>query len=195
MFLRRLALIAQIALFCSMTFSGLATAAQTAPAEMAAADPEMVKLVAREFGPDFTIDTSSPVIVGDFDGDGVEDMALVVAGKNPLTAAVEFGFKVIDPYNGFFGYGDPKVTMTFGTDTGKPRFVLVVHSWQASPAKAKFVIVNLPFDHIEITHTYLKVKKKKIMIAAISAQEAGGLTSRVYWDGKKYKWEVTGSME
>lgn len=187
MLVRRFVLLALIALFACLTL-----AAQVAPTP-AADSPEIAKLVEREFGPSFVIDASSPAIYGDFDGDGVEDLALVAAGKNPLTSAVEFEFKVIDPYNAYFGYGDPKVTMTFGTVSGKPRFVLILHSWQSTSAKPKYVVANLPFEHIEITHTFVKIKKLRVKIAAVSAQEAGGLTSIVYWNGKKYKWEVTGS--
>lgn len=177
----------------------LAGQAAPAVAPMPAPTPvvdsaEIKEVVEREFGQGFTIDTSSAVIYGDFDGDGVPDLALVAEGKNPLTSAVEFDFKVIDPYNAFYGYGDPKVTMTFGTDIGKPHYVLVLHSWQETTAKPKFVVVNLPFEHIEITHTYVKIKKLRVKIAAISAQEAGGITSMIYWDGKKYKWQVTGSV-
>jgi hypothetical protein len=64
--------------------------------------------------------------------------------------------------------------------------VLVVHNWRAP--KEKFVIINLPFDSLEVGRIAVK-KKKKIAVNTIHAIELGGLGSDVYWDGKKYKWE------
>ena len=62
--------------------------------------------------------------------------------------------------------------------------MLVVHNWRAP--KAKFVIINLPFDSLALGR--MPIKKKKT-VNTIHAVELGGLGSDVYWDGKKYKWE------
>jgi hypothetical protein len=150
-------------------------------------------MMAREFGPRFTLLPEFPVMAGDLDGDGKEDLVFIVTGQNPLLSEGEFGFKVIDPYNSFFGYGNPKITMSFGTlEPGPTKYVLILHNWQADVPKTKFVIVNLPFTKLELG-TIVNRKKKPEM--ALEAQESGGINSIVFWDGKKYKWEVMGESD
>ena len=74
--------------------------------------------------------------------------------------------------------------------------LLVIHgsgaeAWRAATPKAKFVIINLPFK--QITVKKLKVKKKTVM--AIYAEETGPdrMTSALFWDGKKYRYQPIGS--
>jgi len=171
---------------------------QTAPAPSLAsrtpgAQDDKTAMMAREFGPRFTLLPDFPIMAGDLDGDGTEDLVFVVTGKNPLLSEGEFGFKVIDPYNSFFGYGDPKITMTFGTlEPGPTKYVLILHNWRADVAKKKFAIVNFPFTKLELGKIVNKKKKPEM---ALEAQETGGLNSVVYWDGKKYKWEVMGESD
>lgn len=176
----------------------LGAAAQTAPDPTLAsrtpgAQDNKVAMMAREFGPGFTLLPDFPVMAGDLDGDGTEDLVFVVTGKNPLLSEGEFGFKVIDPYNTFFGFGDPKITMTFGTlEPGPTKYVLILHNWKADVAKTKYVIVNFPFTKLELGKI---VNRKKKPVMALEAQESGGVNSVVYWDGKKYKWEVMGESD
>src|SRR5512146_20239 len=68
-----------------------------------------VAMAVREFGPSFQIDKTFPVLTADLDGDGAEDVIVVATGKEVLVGQVEFHYKVIDPSNAYFGYGDPKV--------------------------------------------------------------------------------------
>ena len=129
-------------------------------------------------------------LTGDLDGDGVEDAVIVVRFKNPLGGQGQFNYKVVDPYFTFNGYGNPKVTVEFGSDD--PRYhnmLLVIHGagkegWRAETPKEKFVIINLSFESLSIAP--LVLKKKKVM--AIMAEDDTGGTASVYWDGKKYKW-------
>lgn len=147
-------------------------------------------VIAREFGGGYTLVPKQPILTGDFDADGAEDVVFVVTGKNPLTDEAGHNYRVIDPYNSYFGYGNPKVTHGFiSMNAGDPRYLLVVHGWKGGKPKAKFVIINLPFEKISTGSFMLKKKA----VAAITAEESGGVASAVYWDGKRYKWEAYGS--
>jgi hypothetical protein len=164
--------------------------------------PTPTELVAKEFGAGFTVVASQPVLTGDFDGDGTEDIVIVATGKNPMADSAGHDYKVIDPYNSYFGFGDPKVTTGFVNLTGNdPRFLLVIHNWKsitptvharkpgAPLSRLKFVIINLPFE--KLSTGSFKLKKK--VVAAITAEESGGVAAAVYWDGKNYKWEAYGA--
>lgn len=143
--------------------------------------------VNRQFGIAFEVVPEIAPMFGDFDGDGEQDVAIIANNKNPMSDEAGNSYKVVDPYNSYFGFGDPKITIQFGAkDPGSSRHILIVHSWQAETAKAKFVVVNLPFKTIELSHFTYKKKTRD----AIIAHELGGLSSALFWDGKKkYRWE------
>src|SRR4051794_19067310 len=110
---------------------------QTAAAEA----PSTTAFVAKEFGGGFKVVADQPVLTGDFDGDGTEDVVIVTTGKNPMADSAGYDYRVLDPYNAYFGFGDPKVTTGFVNLTGNdPRFLLVVHDWKSAKGKGKFVI-------------------------------------------------------
>ena len=67
----------------------------------------------KEFGDNCSLLAGPPQFVADLDGDGVEDLVIAARCKNPLADQAEYGFRVVDPYNSFLGYGDVKVTSTF----------------------------------------------------------------------------------
>lgn len=154
-------------------------------------------LVKQQFGSTFTVTSSmqSAVIVADFDGDGVEDVAIVADSKDPLPDSYQFKYSVSDPYNGFFGYGNPQFTAGFGkSDPGHNHDLLVIFgagpdAWHASTPKAKFVIINVPFDTVEVGR--MMIKKNKPPIFVIKALEAQIMDSNVYWDAKKKRWKWT----
>ncbi len=151
--------------------------AQTAPAPDA-------QQIAKQFGPGFQVISKFPVLVGDLDGDGAEDAVVVATGESPLLDEAQYGYKVVDPYNAYFGFGDPKVTAQFAVPSGnKPPMLLVVQNWRAP--KARFVIINIPFEKLSIG----RVLVKKKVLRAILAEEMTGMKSAVYWDGKKWKWK------
>lgn len=140
------------------------------------------------FGGGFSIDAKFQPLAADFDNDGVEDLAVVTIGRNPLQNSNSAGFKVIDPYDSYFGFGDTKITARFADmGDGTAHCVLMIHSWQSAKPKAKFVIVNLPFEKLSLG----AAPYKKKTVVGLSAREMGGLNAMVFWDGKKYRWEPT----
>ncbi len=174
-----------LAIVC-FAISGIAQ--QPAPTNGSVAVSPLQAMVDTNFGDGFAIDPKFKPLMADFDLDGAEDLAVVAFGKTPMANALDHDFRVIDPYDSYFGFGDARLTTKFSDfGDGTSHCVLMIHDWHGAKPKAKFVIVNLPFEQLSLTKT--AVKKKSV--AALSAVELGGLSSVVYWDGKKYKWEAT----
>jgi hypothetical protein len=51
------------------------------------------------------------------------------------------------------------------------------------------VLVNVPFEKLRVGH----MLKKKKAIDALEAVDVTGVQGAVYFDGKKYKWEIIGA--
>jgi hypothetical protein len=155
--------------------------------------------VHKEFGDNCSLLAGPPQFVGDLDGDGVDD--LVVAGrcKNPLADQAEYGFLVADPYNSFLGFGEVKVTSTFASDEPERKGVslLIVHgvgpeAWRSDKQKPKFLLINLPFKTLTVKR--LALKKRTILGVYMEEKGEGEETSSVvFWDGKKYRYQILGS--
>ncbi|HET7892621.1 MAG TPA: hypothetical protein VFL34_13915, partial [Candidatus Sulfotelmatobacter sp.] len=97
-----------------------------------------------------------------------------------------FKYTVIDPYDTYFGVGDPKITTHLaGFSDGTSHCILIIHDWKGETAKSKWVIVNVPFNRVVPGQVTLKKKT----VPAIATIEVGGLSSLVFFDGKKYRWE------
>jgi len=157
--------------------------------------------VQQQFGDDFTLVPEVAPVFGDLDGDGIEDVVIAARCKNPLLNQAEHNYTVLDPFNEFFGYGNPKVTTTFSEPDPLRRglVVLIVHGattggWRSPTPKAKFVIVNLPFKTVSVR----KMNLRKKIIEAVYIEEAGefGEASALFFDGKKFRYvPMGGSME
>lgn len=172
---------------------------QTAATKPAAASApaigaeELQALVKKQFGGEFEVMPKYPAVIGDFNGDGVQDIAVVVRSEHPLKDAAEFGFLPLSPQDEYFGYGDVRHAVQTEYERWQERkLILVVHgvgasAWRAEKPAGKFLIINVPFDDLSVT----KVKLKKRMVDALDAHEADILSSTVYWDarGKKYRWQ------
>ena len=154
------------------------------------------KIVHDQFGSGYKVLPEFAPLVADFDGDEIEDLAVAAKAVNPLLNAVEYHYTVIDPYHSFFGYGNPKVMMEFGADDPRQagHVILIVHgagagAWHAAQPKSKFVVVNLPYNNLTLSHVMFHKK----LVGAVAAEEPDRVTSVIYWDGKKYKYEPMGA--
>lgn len=154
-------------------------------------------LLHKQFGDQYTLHEkfASPVLLGDFDRDGVQDAAFVVEGN--AAPVPRTSVKVIDPYDAYFGMGDARITGQFTAgDPRRPRMLLIIHgagadAWRAETPKAKFIVINMPFDKLSVT----RFAWKKRDTDAITAEETAMMTSVLFWNGKKYQWVPSGSAE
>ena len=152
----------------------------------------------KQFGEDFALVPNSTPYVRDIDGDGIDDLVILARSKKPLLDAAEHNYHVVDPYYSFYGYGDPKLTATFGSEDlmEKNLVVLVIHgageqAWRSDTPKAKFVIINLPLKRIMVKRLQLR-KRQVNAIFAVEADASAG-DSVVFWDGKQYKYQPIGT--
>jgi hypothetical protein len=193
-----------LALGFTVLLSALAWGQTTAPAaDVPKPDAQTaVKIdnnfVHERFGDQFTLVPEIGVMIGDLDGDGIDDAAIAARCKNPLLDEAAHDYRVLDPYYEFFGYGDPKVTTSFSKNDPSNRglVVLVIHgtgpeAWRSATPKAKYVIINLPYRGLSVR----KMRLGKKLIGAIYAEEGTdmGESSALYFDKKTYKYVPMGS--
>jgi hypothetical protein len=176
--------------------STCALAQQTKKAPPPHVDDDFVH---EQFGASCSLDPKFAPMAADLNGDGIEDLVVVARCKNALIDQDEKDYKVIDPLNSFYGYGNPKITSSMGQEDPRLKGIslLVVHgagtnAWRSAPPGAKFVIINLELKTIVLKK--MKISKKK-STTAIYVEESTGdqMTAAIYWDGKKYKYEPLGS--
>jgi hypothetical protein len=153
-----------------------AIAQQPVPASAKTETNPMQEKITSDFGEGFALDPKFAPLTGDLDLDGTEDLVVVAFGKKPLANSVAKNFKVADPYDAYFGFGDPKVTTGFSDfGDGTSHCVLIVHDWRSEAPKGKFVIVNLPFEELALTN----FPHKKKNLTGVAATEYGGLNAVV----------------
>src|ERR1019366_139136 len=170
------------------------------PAHAKAPSPAVTdEYVHKEFGDNCSLLAGPPQFVGDLDGDGVDDLVIAARCKNPMADQAEYGFRVADPYNSFLGFGDVKVTSTFASDAPERKGVslLIVprvgpDAWRSGKEKPKFILINLPFQTLTVKR--LALKKKTVLGVYMEEKGEGEATSSViFWDGKKYRYQILGS--
>lgn len=157
------------------------------------------ELIHKQFGDNCSLLAGPPQFVADLDDDGIEDLVVAARCKNPMADRDEYSFVVADPYHAFMGYGDVKVTSTFASDEPERRglSLLIIHgeekdAWRAETPKAKFLLINLPFKSLTVKK--LTLKKKSILGIYMEETGEGEQTSSVvFWDGKKYRYQMLGS--
>jgi hypothetical protein len=157
------------------------------------------ELIHKQFGDNCSLLAGPPQFVADLDDDGIDDLVVAARCKNPMADRDEYSFVVADPYDTYLGYTDVKVTSSFGSDEPERRGIslLIIHgaekdAWRAEKPKGKFLLINLPFKTLTVKR--LTVKKRTILGIYMEEQGEGeDSSSVVFWDGKKYKYQLLGS--
>jgi hypothetical protein len=184
----------------SATLSAEKKAPPPPPSHAKAPSPAVTdEYIHKEFGDNCSLLAGPPQFVGDLDGDGVDDLVIAARCKNPMADQAEYGFRVADPYNSFLGFGDVKVTSTFASDAPERKGVslLIVHgvgpdAWRSSKEKPKYLLINLPFQTLTVKR--LALKKRTVLGIYMEEKGEGEATSSViFWDGKKYRYQILGS--
>lgn len=192
---------------CLLPASVLAEQPAAAPAAPSAASssaqplPDPAAYVAQQFGSSFTVDPKIPPQFGDLDGDGNDDLVLVATSKTPLLAQDQFHYKVEDPYDGYFGTGDAKITSTFSLHfDGSARDILIVFNWRQPQTQdpkqlhkhpTKFVLINTPFESLSINPNKMS-PKKKMSVQPMETVDSTSLHSLLVWDGRRWHWIAQG---
>jgi hypothetical protein len=174
--------------------------AQSAPPPAASPLADPAAYVVRQFGSSFKLDPKVPPMFGDLTGDGNQDLILVGSSYAPMMAASEMEFKVEDPYDAYFGTGDPRITSQFTLHfDGSSRSILIVLDWRRPPqakakskAGSKYVLINTPFDTIGIVNLRLKKRSKNKEFQAIETVDRYTVHALIFWDGKRWRWSAQG---
>ena len=154
----------------------------------AATRAEIAAVIGREFGPKFKILEQFDPLLMDLDGDGKEDLVVVVTGSAVEGEAAGHDVKLLTPYMESFGYGDARVFMEANTEV-MTRYLAVVHDWRAGKVGAKLLFVGTPVE--KLTSGFILTRKKK-KVAAIETLDRTGVWGATFFDGKKYRWQAIG---
>jgi|ERR1700722_74428 len=156
-------------------------------------------LIHKQFGDNCSLLPGPSQFVADMDDDGIEDLIVAAKCKNPMADRDEYKFTILDPFDASLGYSDLKVTSGFGSDEPDRRglSLLIIHgadknAWRADAPKAKFLLINLPFKTMTVKRLTIK-KKTTLGIYMEETGEGEDSSSVVFWDGKKYRYQLLGS--
>jgi hypothetical protein len=174
-----------------------------ASAALAQGTPSAPKIdndfVHQQFGDSCNLEAGWPPVIGDLNGDGIQDLAFVARCKNPLIDQDDKKYRVIDPMDSFYGFGDTSITSSMGQldPRLKGLCIMVIHgagadAWRSATPGGKYVIINLAVKTFSLRR--MRITKKKTA-TAIYVEEATGdeMTSAIFWDGKKYRYAPLGS--
>jgi hypothetical protein len=154
----------------------------------------------KEFGDNCSLLSGYPQFAGDLDNDGIDDLVVAARCKNPMADQSEYGFRVFDPYDTALGFGNVKITSTFATDVPerKGMVLLIVHgvgpqAWRSEQQKPKFLMINLPYKTLTVKRLALNRKKTVLGVYMEEDGEGEQMSSVLFWDGKKYRYQSLGS--
>jgi hypothetical protein len=157
------------------------------------------QFVHQQFGETCDVEPQVQAMTADLNGDGIPDLVFVARCKNPLIDQDEKNFRVIDPMDAFYGYGNISITSRTGQEDPRMRGIclMIIHgagpeAWRSSAPGPKFVVINIAVKSFALRR--MKLSRKKFT-NAIYIEEATGdeMTSAVFWDGKKYRYSPLGS--
>ncbi len=169
---------------------------------------EVIEALATDFGPAVEVVTAfRPFhLIGDFNGDGAQDVVVVVRIKGRRSALPK-DVRVIDPFQGGGPSGFPA-----NPAANNKLALAIIHSWKASRPAGKFLLIGespiliLEYnratssepddrkDLIELMSKRDKRRKGEKLPARskgdviLLVTEVGG-DSMLYWNGKTYHWE------
>lgn len=170
--------------------------AQAKPAAPVAVDNDFIH---QQFSSTCNLEPQSAPLTADLNGDGIEDLVVVARCKNPLIEQDDKNYRVIDPMDSFWGYGNTKITTAFGQDDPRLRGIclLIIHgsgpeAWRSATPEAKFVVINIAVKAVSVRK--MKISRKRTATAIYIEEETGDeMTSAIFWDGKKYRYDPLGS--
>jgi len=182
-------------IFFFLAISSWAAAQAKAPAA-ASVDNDFIH---QQFSSTCNLEPQWAPLTADLNGDGVEDLVVVARCKNPLIEQDDKNYRVIDPLDSFYGYGNTKITTAFGQDDPRLRGIclLIVHgsgpeAWRSATPGAKFVIINIAVKTVAVKK--MRISKKRTTTAIYLEEQTGDeMTSAIFWDGKKYRYDQLGS--
>gem|GEM_PF-3212153 len=142
-------------------------------------------------------------MTGDFNGDGAQDIIVVVRVKGRRTALPK-DVRLLNPF-------EPEGGIVFPADPAKAnKFALaIIHSWKAPKPAAKFLLIgdspililenSRPTSGPEAGGMELMSRRGKLRKGesfprtskgdvVLMVTEVGG-DSRLYWNGRTYRWE------
>ena len=197
---RKLFLLPAVALLLTIAAADQKKQPPPPPAHAKSPSPAVTdELIHKQFGDNCSLLAGPPQFVADLDDDGIDDLVVAARCKNPMADKDEYSFVVADPYDAFLGYSDIKVTSTFASDAPERRGIslLIIHggekdAWRAETPKAKFLLINLPYKTITVKRLTVK-KRTTLGIYMEETGEGEQSSSVVFWDGKKYKYQLLGS--
>ena len=156
--------------------------------------------VHHQFGESCSLESSWAPMVSDLNNDGIDDIVIAARCKNALVDEGDKDYKVIDPMDSFYGYGNPSITTGFAPDDPKLRGIalLVIHgagpdAWRSETPLAKYVIINLPVKTLTVKKMRTRNKKKSVNAIYVEEASGDGMTSAIFWDGHKYRYTPLGS--
>ena len=170
-----------------------APAAAPTPAATTIDLTQLAALVKQQFGDTFTLPAKfpTPLITADFDGDGVQDIAIVANSKDPL------------PDSYAFKYECPILTTLISAlaiPSSCPLLALILNAriicWSSLATEKRLARRNaqskICHDESSIrfnsTVGRMLISKKKPPVFVIKAIESQVMDSAVCWEAKKKRW-------